>query len=106
MRLYRGEPVENYSGSARLLEEHFPTGKYVDVPGLCKVANLDKIKDEGWSLNPGRYVGVAEHAIADFDFKEKLEELHEELARLNGEAHGLEERINENMAKILGQIDD
>jgi len=34
--------------------------KYVDVIGLCKVAKLegeDGIKDQGYSLNPGRYVG-------------------------------------------------
>ena len=30
---------------------------------------------QGWSLNPGRYVGVAERAIDDFDFKERLESL-------------------------------
>jgi type I restriction enzyme M protein len=32
---------------------------YADVAGLCKVATLKEIEGQGWSLNPGRYVGVA-----------------------------------------------
>jgi type I restriction enzyme M protein len=104
VRLYRGEPVENYSGSARLVGEHFPAGTYADIPGLCRVATLAQIEAQGWSLNPGRYVGVAERDIDDFDFKEKLIELHEELAQLNGEAHGLEEKINENIGRLLGEV--
>ena len=52
-----------------------------DVPGLCKVATLAEIEAQGWSLNPGRYVGVAERAADEFDFAERLEELNEELER-------------------------
>ena len=37
-------------------------------PGLCKVATLTEIEAQGWSLNPGRYVGVAERAADDFEF--------------------------------------
>jgi len=53
-------------------------------------------------LNPGRYAGVAEGEADDFDFKERLEELNEELETLNIEARGLEERIAENIGKLLG----
>lgn len=100
-RLYRGEPVENLHESADLLTEHFPNGKYADTAGLCKVATLDEIEAQGWSLNPGRYVGVADREEEDFDFKERLEELNEELETLNAEARELEERIAENVAKLL-----
>ena len=58
-------------------------------------------RSPGWSLNPGRYVGVAEKAADDFDFAEKLEELNEELEVLNSEARELEERIAANVAKLL-----
>jgi type I restriction enzyme M protein len=60
VRLYRGREVETGQGSAELMTEHFPEGAYRDVAGLCKVATLDEIEGQGWSLNPGRYVGVAE----------------------------------------------
>ena len=83
------------------MKENFPKGKYSDVLGLCKVATLAEIEAQGWSLNPGRYVGVAERAPDDFEFAERLEELNEELEALNVEARELEERIAENIATIL-----
>lgn len=59
---------------------------YIDVAGLCKVATLAEIEEQGWSLNPGRYVGVADREEDDFVFAERLEELSEELEVLNSEA--------------------
>jgi len=100
-RLYRGEAIETANGSQPRIQETFPNGVYTNIPGLCKVATLAKIEAEGWSLNPGRYVGVAERAADDFVFKERLESLNEELERLNVEARELEERIGENVAKLL-----
>jgi len=101
VRLYRGEKPENQYGSDKVVAENFPKGKYADVPGLCKIATIKEIEAQGWSLNPGRYVGVAEGEAEDFDFKERLQELNEELEALNIEARELEERISENILKII-----
>ncbi len=101
VRLYRGEEPEDEAGSGVVLKEKFPKGKYGDVLGLCKVAALDEIEAQGWSLNPGRYVGVTEKAPEEFEFKERLEELNEELETLNAEARNLEERISDNVAILL-----
>lgn len=103
VRLYRGEAVENNHGSETILQEKFPEGKYIDVAGLCKVATIDEIEAQGWSLNPGRYVGVAEKEVEDFDFAERLEELNEELEVLNKEARELEDRIAESVRFLLEQ---
>jgi len=103
VRLYREEKPENQHGSAKMMAEKFPKGKYADVPGLCKLATIKEIEAQGWSLNPGRYVGVAEGEADDFDFKERLQELNEELEALNAEARELEERIAENVAQLLEQ---
>ena len=84
-----------------MLKENFPEGQYIDVAGLCCIATIDKIKEQGWSLNPGRYVGVAEKEEEDFDFAERLSEFNEELEILNVEARELEERIAENVNSIL-----
>lgn len=100
-RLYREEPVESREGSAVLLDETFPEGRYADVPGLCAVATLDQVEREGWSLNPGRYVGVAARDDDGVDFPERLAELHEELERLNAEASVLQERIAANVSALL-----
>ena len=100
-RLYRGEEADDLHGSAELITKHFPDGAYIDVPGLCKVATLAEIEEQGWSLNPGRYAGVADRVADDFDFAERLEELNEELEVLNAEAHELEEQIARNLPELV-----
>lgn len=101
VRLYRGEQPETVNGSEGMLKETFPGATYADVPGLCRVATIAEIEAQSWSLNPGRYVGVADRPADDFDFKERLEELNEGLETLNTEARELEERISNNIAKLL-----
>lgn len=124
VRFYRGEKTENRHNSVALLKKYgfpLPLGEgkgessdlpstsgrvaggegYIDVPGLCKVATIAEIEAQGWSLNPGRYVGVADREEEDFDFIERLEELNEELEVLNSEARGLEDRIADNVTILL-----
>src|SRR5437660_6650686 len=57
-RLYRGEKPELNHGSGAMLRESFPSLKYQDISGLCKLTTIKNIEAQGWSLNPGRYVGV------------------------------------------------
>lgn len=101
VRLYRGEAVETEQGSAALLETQGLTGGYADVPGLCKVATRAEIAAQGWSLNPGRYVGATARGGEDVDFVERFEALNEELVQLNAEATALEQQIAENAALVL-----
>ncbi|WP_198925247.1 type I restriction-modification system subunit M [Dictyobacter vulcani] len=106
VRLYRGEQPEYSKGSEGLVKANFPDGVYVDIAGRCKVASIEEIKKQGWSLNPGRYVGVAERAPDDFIFKEKLQELNEELETLNTEAHNLEAQISEDVNRLLEEDEE
>jgi type I restriction enzyme M protein len=46
-------------------------------------------------------VGVAEDEPDNFNFKERLEELNEELEKLNSESNILENRISENIMKLI-----
>lgn len=115
VRLYRGQPLDNtylaamaQQGKASTtssaeydIAQQFPNG-YQDIPGLCKVATIAEIEAQGWSLNPGRYVGVAPgETLSDEDFAETLLALQEELEVLNAEAHELEKVIAENVVKVL-----
>jgi type I restriction enzyme M protein len=98
VRLYRSESLDLTLGGdeARVkLEEIFgKKPKFADVPGLCRAATLKDIEAQGWSLNPGRDVGVAPgEAVSDEDFKEQLETLNEELETLNAQARELEQTI-------------
>ena len=106
VRLYREEELDFTFGGeqaeAKIAEVFGKKSKYADVPGLCKAATLKEIEAQGWSINPGRYVGVAPgEEVTDEDCKEQLEELNEELEKLNTQAHQLEETIAQNVAQIL-----
>jgi type I restriction enzyme M protein len=87
----------------RAEDEGAPTAlRYRDIPGLSKAATIEEIAANGWSLNPGRYVGVAPgETVSDEDFKEQLETLNEELETLNAQARELEARIAKNVTEIL-----
>jgi type I restriction enzyme M protein len=66
------------------------------------VASRADIAAQGWSLSPGRYVGVAPgEADSDEDFCVKLEALQEELEVLNTEAARLQVVIAQNVAEVL-----
>jgi type I restriction enzyme M protein len=101
VRLYRGKEVETTEGSEVLLKESFPDGKYLDVPGLCKVATRAEIEAQGWSLNPGRYTGSAAVDEDDEDFAARLEGLYEEFTRLSTEADGLRAKVDAAVQGIL-----
>jgi len=88
------------------LLERFPDGKYQDVIGLCKVAQLDGedgIIDQDYSLNPGRYVGVVieDDGMTADQFKESLTGLNEEFKQLNEEAKKLEVQIETNLDSLV-----
>src|SRR6266576_242861 len=102
VRLYREEDLETEAGSAQLMNSSFPNGRYVDVLGTCKATTLAEIETQGWSLNPGRYVGVVPgKEVSDEEFKERLETINEELETLNVEARDLEQTIARNVAELL-----
>ena len=90
------------------LTERFPDGEYRDYVGLCKVAEIegeDGIKDQDYSLNAGRYVGVVieDDGMTEEEFKETMLSLNSELTALNTEAKELETQIAENIKMLFGE---
>lgn len=83
------------------LTSRFHDGKFRDVEGLCKVVSLKEIESKDYSLSPGRYVGVDTVIDDDFDYEQRLQEIHIELQGLNEEAIQLANTIAENF-KGLG----
>jgi type I restriction enzyme M protein len=100
-RLYRGERPEFENGSEEMLRKEFPSLQYKDVAGLCGAKTKKDLEAQGWSLNPGRYVGVSNTADDGFEFQARFGALSEELEKLTMEAHELEASIFENVASIL-----
>ena len=85
---------------AAWLYDKFGDGEYKDIPGLCKIATRAEIEDNGWSLTPGAYVGVAPEEDDGVDFHERMAEIHEELMKLQEESNRLMMAISKNMREM------
>lgn len=85
---------------ARWLYEKFGEGEYQDIPGLCKVATREEIKEKNYSLTPGAYVGVAAVEDDGVNFAQRMAEIHQELLALQAESNVLMETISKNMKEM------
>lgn len=100
-------PKSYWQANIDWLKERFPEGKYKDVIGLCKVAKLegeDGIKDQDYSLNPGRYVGVVieDDGMTEEEFKEKMLGLKDEYDLMSRDIIKLEETLDTNIKELFG----
>lgn len=91
------------------LVERFPDGKYRDVIGLCKAAELegeDGIIDNDYSLNAGRYVGVVieDDGMTAEEFRAEMLSLNAEFSSLSTEAKALEREIEKNLKELFGRM--
>ena len=75
-------------------------GEYADVPGFCKGAALDDIRESGFVLTPGRYVGAEVIAESGEPFAEKLAALTATLSAQFAEGARLEEQISESLVRL------
>jgi type I restriction enzyme M protein len=98
--------AESFFAHIRWLQERFPEARYEDVTGLCKLATPAEVKEQDYSLNPGRYVGVVieEDGKTEEEFIAEILDLDRELAMLNQEAHLLEGIIAHNVKAIAGDL--
>jgi type I restriction enzyme M protein len=73
---------------------------YEDIPGFCKAAPLDRVRELDYVLTPGRYVGLPDEED-DFDFAERFTALQAELIAQLAEEDRLNALIRENLAKVV-----
>lgn len=87
------------------LQERFPNAEYEDVTGLCKLAGPADLKEQEYSLNPGRYVGVVieEDGKTEEEFLEELSKANEEMTKLNKASRGIEATISHNLGGLIGE---
>ena len=78
--------------------------KYEDVPGFCRAATLDDIRNHNYILTPGRYVGAAEVEDDGEPFADKMIRLTSLLNEQFVDSHHLEQTIRENLKGIGFEI--
>lgn len=89
-----------FEGKEQWLVDNFPEGTYRDVIGLCKAASIEEIREQDYSLNPGRYVGVSFDVEDLDDFRESMSDLKAELSALNDKSAELMESIMSNLNQL------
>ena len=94
------EEIVEVVKEAQWLYSKFGEGKYEDILGLCKIADIEMIEKKGWSLTPGAYVGVAPVEDDGVDFGERMAEIHKELLELQAESNELMDVISQNMKEM------
>ncbi|AFM13310.1 type I restriction-modification system subunit M [Turneriella parva] len=90
------------SGSAegRLLSGAEAPAKYADVPGFCKSATLDEIREHNYVLTPGRYVGAEDVEEDDEAFEDKMQRLTQQLYAQMAEGEKLDTVIKKNLKEL------
>src|SRR5574344_1181743 len=78
--------------------------EYENILGFTKKADLNEIKENGYVLTPGRYVGTEEQQDDGIQFEENMKSLTEELSKQFEESHKLEEEIKKNLKGIGYEI--
>ncbi len=97
--------AEAYYQHIHWLQERFPNAEYEDVTGLCKLATPEEVKEQDYSLNPGRYVGVVieEDGKTEEEFLSELSDSSDLLAHLDAEAAELSRTIRLNLQTLTGE---
>jgi type I restriction enzyme M protein len=98
--------AEGFYNHIHWLQEHFPLAKYEDVAGLCKLSKPTDLKDQDYSLNPGRYVGVVieEDGKTEEEFIEDILGINDELDALSRSSEALTRTISANIRFLTGEI--
>lgn len=99
--------AESYFTHIHWLQERFPSAKYEDVTGLCKLASQADLEEQDYSLNPGRYVGVVieEDGKTEEEFIEDLSTMQGELESLDADAIQLASVIGQNVRQLIGDTE-
>lgn len=94
--------AELYYQHIHWLQERFPKAEYEDVTGLCKLASPAEVKEQDYSLNSGRYVGVVieEDGKTEEEFLEEVLGINDALKELSSTARKLGQAISANIETI------
>ncbi|MEP2828958.1 class I SAM-dependent DNA methyltransferase [Parvibaculum sp.] len=97
---FSDEDIERITRTYHAWRGEARAGAYEDVPGFCKSATLEEIREHGHVLTPGRYVGAAEVEEDDVPFEERFAVLQDRLAAQFVESEKLSAAITTKLRRI------
>ena len=101
LRVLDDADVAKIAGTYHAWRDREPEMPYADVPGFCKVAAIDELKQHDFVLTPGRYVGAAEAEADDEPIEDKLARLRKRLVEEFEEADRLEAIIRQRLDGLI-----
>ena len=94
------EEIARIAGAYHAWRGEKDAGKYADVPGFCNSARLNEIKQHGYVLTPGRYVGAEEAEEDQESFEQKIAQLTARLQEQFAESARLQQLIESNLRSL------
>jgi type I restriction enzyme M protein len=70
------------------------------IPGFCRAASVDEVREHNYALTPGRYVGSEDADDEEEPFEEKFPRLVKQLEEQFAESRRLEKLIRQSLATI------
>ena len=75
-------------------------GKYKDIKGFCKSADIEEITKHNFVLTPGRYVGIQDEIDDGIPFADKIAGLTTKLVEQMAEEKKLDEEIKKQLKNV------
>ncbi len=75
-------------------------GKYTDIKGFCKSANIEEVAKQSFVLAPGRYVGIKDEVDDGIPFEDKINDLTKKLSEQMEEEEKLDEKIKKQLKNV------
>ncbi|MBX3412393.1 MAG: SAM-dependent DNA methyltransferase [Pirellulales bacterium] len=86
---------------AAVYREYRRKGAPDAIPGHCRAATLDEVREHNYALTPGRYVGSEDADDEDEPFEEKFPKLLKQLEEQFAESRRLEKLIRSSLSDVL-----
>ena len=94
------EDIARIAGTYHAWRGEKETGRYTDITGFCKSATLEEIREHGYTLTPGRYVGAEAMEDDGEPFEEKMKRLMATLQQQTEEAEKLDDAITASLKEF------
>jgi type I restriction enzyme M protein len=76
-------------------------GERQQIAGFCRTATIDEVREHGYRLTPGIYVGTEQNDVDDVPFEVKMDELTAKLRGLFAESDLLKQKIIKEMDELV-----